>query len=381
MGKLAWVAALLAACGPREAPRQPPPGSGSAVAHPAPADAPGVSEEEKLAAIQKAMNELDEGAQGCWAAAATERFDIEGEIVMQVDISSTGAIAMAVRDTVKNARLSSCMTGMFGIYQWAPPLYGQTIQLPFAFRAPDGQNVIDRRLVERRGQGKVSVGVLLDENNSGNDAAAMFELALQAGGTTGMRVAERPELWYFLGPATVNQQAVGAGDMVFVPAQAAREVVAGGANVHAMIAVVPGGREGSARAGALPTRELSATDRLVAKPVVLRAAAAKVYPRPQGKVTIFAERATIKDPRLAASILELPASARVPEHVHATETELLYVLAGSGTMTVNGIPLAVTPTSVIQIPPNTKHAFTATADVRAVQLYTPAGPEQRFKAP
>jgi hypothetical protein len=41
--------------------------------------------------------------------------------------------------------------------------------------------------------------------------------------------------------------------------------------------------------------------------------------------------------------------------------------------------VAVTPTSVIQIPPNTKHAFAATAAVRAVQVYTPAGPEQRFK--
>jgi quercetin dioxygenase-like cupin family protein len=40
------------------------------------------------------------------------------------------------------------------------------------------------------------------------------------------------------------------------------------------------------------------------------------------------------------------------------------------------------PTSVIQIPPNTKHAFAAgSSKVRGVQLYTPAGPEQRFKAP
>lgn len=395
MWKLAWVAALLAACGPREAPRQPSPGngSGSVVAQPAPPDAPAVSEpgmersgrtpasaDERLAAIQKAMNELDEGAQGCWAAAATERFDIQGEIVMQVDITSTGAIAMAVRDTVKNARLASCMTGMFGVYQWPPPLHGETIQLPFRFRAPAGQNVIDRRLVERRGQGKAAVGVLLDESNSDNDAASMFELALQAGGSTGMRVAGRAELWYFHAPATVNGQPVAAGDMAYVPAQAAREIAAGTTDVAAMIVVVPGGREGSARAGALPTRERLATDKALGKPVILRAAAAKVYPRPQGRVTIFAEPATTKQQQLAASVLELPAGATVPEHAHAQETELLYVLAGAGTMTVNGVPLAVTATSVIQIPPRTKHAFTATADVRAVQLYTPAGPEQRFKA-
>jgi quercetin dioxygenase-like cupin family protein len=48
-------------------------------------------------------------------------------------------------------------------------------------------------------------------------------------------------------------------------------------------------------------------------------------------------------------------------------------------MTVAGTQIAVTPTSVIQIPPNTKHAVTATEEIRAVQLYTPPGPEQRFK--
>jgi quercetin dioxygenase-like cupin family protein len=78
-------------------------------------------------------------------------------------------------------------------------------------------------------------------------------------------------------------------------------------------------------------------------------------------------------------VLQLPKGASVPEHVHAKETEMLYVLAGAGTMTIAGTQVAVTPTSVIQIPPNTKHAFTASDDVRAVQLYTPAGPEQRFK--
>jgi len=58
---------------------------------------------------------------------------------------------------------------------------------------------------------------------------------------------------------------------------------------------------------------------------------------------------------------------------------MLYVLAGSGTLTIAGNELPVTATSVIQIPPNTKHAFVAAEAVRALQIYTPAGPEQRFK--
>jgi quercetin dioxygenase-like cupin family protein len=268
-------------------------------------------------------------------------------------------------------------------YHWAPPLYGQTIQLPFKFRAPDGQNTIDRSLVAWNGQGvvnaRVSVAVLLDENNTGNDAASMFELAIAAGGATGLRLADRAELWYFLGAGQVTwagqAHAVAAGDMMYAPKGAARDVAAIGADLHAMIVMVPGGREGAARGGALPTRLLPEGARPTAVPQVLPASGARTF----GPATIYADASVIHDATLAASILRLPANGQVAEHVHASETEVLYVLAGSGTMTVNGVALAVTPTSVVQIPKNTKHSFTATSDVRAVQIYAPGGPEQRFK--
>ena len=360
-----------ACSGPKSTPATPSPGSGTAAVT-VPVDAAEASQEEKLAAIQKAMNELDEAAQQCWALVATERFDIEGDVEVMVEIAATSAKTQVMRDTTRSPKLVACVSDLLAKYKWAPPLHGQAIQLPFKFRSPGGQNTIDRTLVPWNGQGKVSVAVLLDENNTANAQASMVELALQAGGSTGMRVAERAELWYFLGPATVNKKAVAAGDMMFVPMNVARDVAAS-ADVHAVIVMVPGGREGSARAGALPTREGTAGG---GAPVMLPAAKAKKY----GGVTIIAEPSTLKSPAVAASIMELPTGATVAEHVHDKETELLYVLSGSGTMTVGGVKLAVTPTTVVQIPPRTKHAFTATADVRAVQFYAPAGPEQRFKA-
>ncbi|HLL24716.1 MAG TPA: hypothetical protein VK427_21435, partial [Kofleriaceae bacterium] len=259
--RLCLAFALAACSGPREpAPSTPTPTPGSAAV--VPVDAPEASREERLAAIQKAMNELDEAAQQCWAIAATERFDIEGDIEVMVDISATAAATEVRRDTTRNPKLAACVRALLAKYRWAPPLYGQTIQLPFKFRAPDGQNTIDRSLVAWAGQGKVSVAVLLDENNTGNAHASMLELALQAGGATGMRIPERAELWYFLGAATVvagparTKTPVARGDMMFVPAQVARDVQASAGDVHAVIVYTPGGREGSARAGALLTREL-----------------------------------------------------------------------------------------------------------------------------
>lgn len=380
---------VLAAC-PGPTTPVAPPGGGSAVAAPADAAAAtpdAASQEEKLAAIQKAMNELDEAAQLCWATVAVERFDVEGELSALIEIAGPGhAKVTLARDTTRNAKLARCVTALLESYPWAPPLHGEAIQLPFRFRAPDGQNVIDRNLVPWAGQGKVALQVLLDENNTGNGNVSLVELAIQGGGSTGVRIAERAELWYFLGDASVgvagssSRRTVKAGDMMYVPRNGARDVIAG-ADLHAVIAIVPGGREGSARMGALPTREAGATRDAVPGPMMLPAASAKSFELPnRGVATIFAEPATIKDKQLAATILAMPGNAKVPEHVHGSETEVLYVLAGSGTLTVAGVDLAITPTSTVQIPPNTKHAFTASADFRAVQIYTPAGPEQRFKA-
>jgi quercetin dioxygenase-like cupin family protein len=352
---------VLAACGhPSAAPANPPPAPEPRPAA-APADA-AVSDDEKLAAIQKAMNDLDEAAQQCWAAAATERFDIEGDITAQIDIGKGASHATIVHDTTRNKLLATCLVDLLQGWAFAPPLYGQSIQLPFKFSAPDGQSVIDRRLVATHAQGASSVAVDLDESNTGNPAASMFTVKLAA--ATGPRSTERTELWYFLAPGTVDGKPVAAGDVAYVPANAARDI----GPTEAVVVVVPGGHEGSARAGALPTP--SAAKGGGAK--LLPAAGAKTY----GPATIFLE--DTKAP-LAASLLALPRGATVPEHVHAKETEMLYVLAGAGTLTVAGAQIPVTPTSVVQIPPNTKHAFTATEDLRALQIYTPPGPEQRFK--
>ena len=146
-------AAGITGCG---RPRDPAPPSGGDTVAPAPpiaADAAEASQEERLAAIQKAMNELDKAAQQCWAAAATERFDIEGELTFQIAIGAGGAQASAVHDTARNTRLTTCVAKLLSAYPWAPPLRGQTIQLPFKFRAPDGQSTIDRALVPWNGQG------------------------------------------------------------------------------------------------------------------------------------------------------------------------------------------------------------------------------------
>jgi quercetin dioxygenase-like cupin family protein len=380
--RAALAAALLfAACSqPAPAPAKPVGmGEGSQTSvMAAPVDAAAPSQEETLAAIQKAMNELDEASQTCWAVAATDRYDVSGDLVMRIDAGPTKATVAVVTDNVHDAKLVGCMSQVLSAYKWAPPLYGQTIQLPFSFKRVNGQSVIDRQLVEAHGQTNIAISVLLDESNTGNAAASMFEVNLAEGATTDWRRADRAELWYFLTDAVVanspkQMQAatqLKTGDMVYVAKGQSRKLGGRSGGTRAVLVVAPGGREGTARAGALPTPAAPAGT----TPEILRATGAKTF----GPATIYLDSAELPAP-FAASILALPAGAKVAEHVHANETEMLYILEGSGTMTIAGQQLAITPTSVIQIPPNTKHAFAASAAVRALQVYTPGGPEQRFK--
>src|SRR5207249_64990 len=97
-------------------------------------DAAVVSQDEVLAAIQKAMNELTPAVQTCWAAAATDHYEIAGELAAQIDVTPKGAHALIVRDSVNDDRLAACLVALLEKYQYAPPLRGQSFQLPFEFK-------------------------------------------------------------------------------------------------------------------------------------------------------------------------------------------------------------------------------------------------------
>lgn len=388
---LAVAASALAACSAPAASSPAP-----LTPEPAPAAAPAKTEAEqqaeRLAAIQHAMNQLDEGAQQCWAAAAAvEGYQLAGDLAALVEITAPRASVQVTRNTSGSVRLSACVSELLARYPWAPPLAGQAIALPFAFRAPSGQSVIDRRFVPAIGQGSVAVATLLDERNTANSAASMFEVTVAASASTGLRVASRTEAWFFLGSGEVGAvldargqaQRVNGGDLLLVPAGSARKLEAtAGAPLRAVLVVTPGGIEGSARAGALPTPEAPLTKTApTAAFTLLRATDAKRYPRPGGEVSLLLDPATTKQPALSAAILSFAAGTAVPLHQHAAETELLYILEGAGTLTIGEATLPVEPSSVLQLPRGVPHAFLASAPLRALQLYTPAGPEQRFKAP
>lgn len=116
---------------------------------------------------------------------------------------------------------------------------------------------------------------------------------------------------------------------------------------------------------------------------VVRAADAPRYPIAGGKgaATLF-WNAGNGSPAVALSTLELKPGAVVPEHVHETSGEWLSVTRGVVELTTGGKTVRVTAGDAIFIPMGQKHAARVPADAKeavvAVQVYAPAGPEQRF---
>ncbi len=84
----------------------------------------------------------------------------------------------------------------------------------------------------------------------------------------------------------------------------------------------------------------------------------------------------------AMTELVMQAGATVPEHRHDDATEWLYILEGQGLMKLDGREQRVRAGMAIYIPPGVPHSLivdTKVEPLRAIQLYTPGGAEQRFK--
>lgn len=72
----------------------------------------------------------------------------------------------------------------------------------------------------------------------------------------------------------------------------------------------------------------------------------------------------------------------VAEHAHAGTWEVLAAVEGSGNFRLDGQDYALHDEEVVVVPPDMKHSYTPKEGehLRAIQLYWPPGPEQRFRA-
>jgi mannose-6-phosphate isomerase-like protein (cupin superfamily) len=76
----------------------------------------------------------------------------------------------------------------------------------------------------------------------------------------------------------------------------------------------------------------------------------------------------------------LEGTAPVAEHEHPTSSETLVAIEANGTLTLDGKSAHLGARQIVQVPRGAKHAWKPEAGTKlvAIQIYEPAGPEQRF---
>lgn len=88
-----------------------------------------------------------------------------------------------------------------------------------------------------------------------------------------------------------------------------------------------------------------------------------------------------KEQAAALDLLVFAPDAAVGEHTHPGAWECLLPLRVAGDVVIEGTPQAVRPGEATCIPPDVKHAWrpAGTEPLIAIQVYAPAGAEQRFR--
>ncbi len=82
------------------------------------------------------------------------------------------------------------------------------------------------------------------------------------------------------------------------------------------------------------------------------------------------------------TVLEGDPDLTIPEHRHEDAAEVLFVEEGEGVMRIGEREVAVRPGLALYVPPGVLHDLRADGSrpLRAIQVHTPSGPEQRLRA-
>ncbi len=117
-------------------------------------------------------------------------------------------------------------------------------------------------------------------------------------------------------------------------------------------------------------------------PTVIRAGAAAELTWGTPQATMHAKLDSDGNAASLAYIGRLYGNASVAEHRHEGSWEILAAIDGAGTCTLDGKASRLGPGQIKVIPPGVAHSWTPDpgTSLSAVQMYAPAGPEQRFKA-
>jgi quercetin dioxygenase-like cupin family protein len=394
---------------------------GGAAARAADANVP--SDSERAArAIERTLQRHGAEVHRCFEVALADRLDVSGKLEVEVEVGDGGKVTSAKAvsaDKDVGDDLSGCLLASATGWEVEGIESGAAVVLPFSFAGQGSQFVVKTADVPDRGPGvgkrnpsgrlinpPFTVKILADPTNVRAEHVALTLLTIGPASRVAMSRHPRSAKMLFLlkgkarllGPRGTPVQKMEEGTALFLPAGFPHVIENMTRQRKAIFlqAFAPPGPEKVFRNPADPEGRadfevIRDTARAKAPPasrgrLVLRGPNS-VRPLPilggKGSVRILFDEKTTGTPAMSVDYLEFAPGAEVARHEHPGTTELVYVLDGGGILTVGNQSHRFGAAEVLHIPPGQPHSvkFTTSEKTVAIQLYAPAGPEQRFRAP
>jgi quercetin dioxygenase-like cupin family protein len=374
------------------------------------------TEEQRVAeAIERALQKHGPDVHRCFERALADRLDAAGKVEVEVDVGAGGQVTgarVAPQQADVPPELATCVQTAARAWKLEGIEPGASVVLPFSFEGQNNQFVIKAADVPDRGpaagkgkapaKGPFTVKVLVDPQNVRNAQASVTLLTVGPASRVAMhRHPRSAKILYVikgrarvLGPAGAAPMKADEGTAIFLPPGYPHviENMARQADTVFLQVFSPPGPERvyrdpknpEARADFEVIRDPRVKAPPGAGPVVIGSEAATALATfgGKGKARILLDEKATGSPAMALSLVEFSPGLALPRHEHAGASELLYVLSGSGTLTVGSEAMPFGADSALAIPADQPHAGkVGGAGMTAVQIYAPAGPEQRYREP
>jgi quercetin dioxygenase-like cupin family protein len=376
---------------------------------------PRTEEQQVAEAIERALQKHGPDVHRCFEQALADRLDTAGKVEVEVDVGPGGQVTAARLLDVKGEgadlppALGTCVQAAAKSWKIAGVEAGASVVLPFSFEGQINQFVIKAADVPDRGpaagkgkaaaKGPFTVKVLVDPENVRHTQASLTLLTVGPASRVAMhRHPRSAKILYVLkgrarvlGPTGTPPMKADEGAAIFLPPGYPHviENMARQADTVFLQVFSPPGPERvyrdpknpEARADFEVIRDPRVKAPEGARPIVVSAeqGAALSIAGGKGKARILLDEKATGSNALSLSLLELSPGLELPRE-QASSSELLYVQAGGGKLTVGSDSMPFGADSALAVPadqPRSGHI--GAAPTIAVQIFAPAGPEQRYR--
>jgi len=333
------------------------------------------------AVVTKAVRRNYEALHGCYRQVLAVDRSRGGTVFVRATLGPRNGISKAVveRDELKHPGAAACLCGW--IKNWtlhgairAGALPGSDLVIPLTFRPVPDQFVVRVEDAPTIKVGtKTAVRTLLTKGSAGARRASMSTLSVAGKVTLPHKKGVDQVLYVLLGTGRLitarKKWPLKTGTAVWLPPGVGAQVAG---SVELIQIFLPAGLEQVYRKGVVAPGKASLRPKVVQpRGKALRLQKGKLRVRP----LLYSRN--VKHRRFYLGLLQISPGAAMPAHAHL-EAEQVYVLSGRAAVSAGSSTRKVGPGQAIHLGPGTRHKVVVKSRMKVLQLYAPAGPEQRF---